>query len=47
MFVCMTHLVPASHRVQDITIIIPLSITFFAHLLWPFSLDPYFTTFTF
>jgi hypothetical protein len=39
-------LMPAEYRVGDLTAIIPLSICFGSHLIWPLVLDPYLTTFT-
>lgn len=46
MIIACTALIPIEHRVMNIEAIVPLSITYISHLIWPFVLDPYFTTFT-
>ena len=47
MIVSTTKVIPMAYRVSNLEAIIPLSLAYSAHLLWPFALDPYFTTFSF
>jgi hypothetical protein len=44
--VATTSVVPHTYRVYSIEALIPVLITYVCHLIWPFVLDPYFTTFT-
>lgn len=46
MIISTTSIIPYSYRVDNIEALVPLSITYICHLIWPFVLDPYFTTFT-
>jgi hypothetical protein len=46
MIISTTSLIPHTHRVENIEALVPLAITYICHLIWPFVLDPYFTTFT-
>ena len=46
MIISTTSIVPYSHRVVNIEALVPLAITYVCHLIWPFVLDPYITTFT-
>lgn len=46
MIVSTTSVMPHTYRVYSSEAIVPLAITYACHLIWPFVLDPYFTTFT-
>jgi hypothetical protein len=46
MIVTTTAVVPVQYRVTSIEAIVPLSMTYGFHLLWPFVLDTDITTFT-
>lgn len=46
MIIATTSLIPHTYRVYSSEAIVPLAITYTCHLIWPFVLDPYFTTFT-
>jgi hypothetical protein len=45
MAISMTTVVPKGYRADgQIEAVVPLTFTWVAHLVWPFVLDPYFTT---
>lgn len=45
MAIAMTPIVPKGYRADgNIVAVIPLTFTWVGHLLWPFVLDPFFTT---
>jgi hypothetical protein len=46
MIVTTTTVIPVQYRVTSIEAIVPLSMTYGFHLLWPFVLDSDITTFT-
>lgn len=46
MIISTTSIIPHSYRVYSSEAIVPMAVTFGSHLIWPFVLDPYFTTFT-
>lgn len=41
-----TSIMPIEYRVNDVTVLVPMSLIFGCHLIWPFVLDPYLSTFT-
>ena len=41
-----TSIMPVEYRVNDLTVLIPMILIFGCHLIWPFVLDPYLSTFT-
>ena len=45
MIISTTSIIPHSYRVYSSEAIVPMAVTFGSHLIWPFVLDPYFTTF--
>lgn len=44
MIVSTTSVTPMAYRVKSIEAIVPLAVTFGGHLLFPFCLDPHFST---
>jgi hypothetical protein len=46
MTIATTSLLPHTFRVYSSEALVPVAITYTCHLIWPFVLDPYFTTFT-
>jgi hypothetical protein len=46
MIITTTSIMPVEYRVNSITTLIPMSLIFGCHFIWPFVLDPYLTTFS-
>jgi hypothetical protein len=46
MVITTTSIMPPEYRVNDVTVLIPMILIFGCHLIWPFVLDPYLSTFT-